>query len=434
VKVGRPTINEQQLRDLFELKAKEYALKYNVSLNNAYTLKAKYKKRAKELANMEHKPSIRGPEGEDRLSKIDELLRSSGIDVEDIAHVNRVRVGTYEVVTKDEEGEAHVHELHVTNVDYVPIQEDRTQDIIRQVPPVVIKPSKRVRAKSKTRRAIIVPDLQGGFRRHGEELEPIHDEQVVDVGLQIIRHTEPDLIVLNGDNLDFPDMSHFAPDSNQFAQVMQATLDRVYEILATMRANAPDARIVWLEGNHEARLRKAIMNYNMAIWGVRRPGTAEDDPFLSIPHIMNLAGLDVEYYSGYPAAAFQINDRLQAIHGHKVRSNGSTAALYAKDEELSTIFGHVHRIEAHSRTNRLGRTITALSFGTWARIDGAVPSYGNGVTDRGDVVQRYENWQNGMGYIEYEEGDKPYQWQAIHIDHQNGYETNFDGKVFRPNE
>jgi hypothetical protein len=95
----------------------------------------------------------------------------------------------------------------------------------------------------------------------------------------------------------------------------------------------------------------------------------------------------------------------------------------------------VHRIESHFRTigERNGpRIVSAHSFGTLARIDGAVPSYGSGENVVGLPVTRYENWQHGVGVVTYQPGDGPYDVDARHIDTANGYATRFDGIEFLP--
>ena len=51
--------------------------------------------------------------------------------------------------------------------------------------------------------AVILPDMQlGYFHQHGGNLEPIHDEQAIEVAMHIIKASKPAQIVLVGDNLD----------------------------------------------------------------------------------------------------------------------------------------------------------------------------------------------------------------------------------------
>ena len=431
---GRPSLTKTQQVDLFNLRAKQYAKKYGVTVGTAYTLKHLYKQKYRRMG-VERQRNHEGVEEAPAIEAVRELLEefaNHGVEIpaELADNVHAMRI--WQMGSRDEDGNPTVTTLR--GVEIRPEDPDFQTDIIREVPPVIIKPSKIARKRSKGDKvAAIVPDLQGGYRNVNGELTPIHDESVVSVGLQIIRDAQPDLILLNGDNLDLAEIGTYTPDSNHFTATLQATLDRVHEILSTMRANAPDAEIVWLAGNHENRLNKQILKHNLPLWGLKRPNSDDDYSWLSVGHLMNLDDIGVTYISGYPANRYLINDRLQVVHGDRVRSNGSTAPVYAKEEELSTIYGHVHRREAFARTNRAGRMIMGLSYGTWADTQGSVPSYGNGVNDEGYVIPRQENWTNGMGIVEFRPGDAPFQEHFIHIDHTEDYQTRWDGKVYKPN-
>lgn len=51
--------------------------------------------------------------------------------------------------------------------------------------------------------------------------------------------------------------------------------------------------------------------------------------------------------------------------------------------------------------------------GTFADISGRVPSYSYATDEQQQVVRHYENWQNGMGVVEY--NDRVHQITPIHI-------------------
>ena len=178
------------------------------------------------------------------------------------------------------------------------------------------------------------------------------------------------------------------------------------------------------------------MQYAERLYGVRQAGTT--DRVLTIPFLLNLAAVECEYKSGYPANHHWINERLKAIHGHTVRAAGKTAAAIVSKDETSTLFGHVHRYEYVARTAqnyRAARYIVAQSFGCLARIDGAVPSYGNGIDEMTDKpITSHENWQHGLGAVYYSDGDTPFDTQQIQIQTFNGYQTRFNGKLYVPNE
>ncbi len=126
---------------------------------------------------------------------------------------------------------------------------------------------------------------------------------------------------------------------------------------------------------------------------------------MSLPFLLRLDEIGVEYIDAYPAGAYWLNDKLRAIHGDKVRSNGSTAAAYTNNTpHISTIFGHVHRQELQSRTifDRLGPIKSvAVSPGCLCRVDGAVPSVNGSTRIDGTPATFYENWQQGIAVISY---------------------------------
>ena len=368
------------------------------------------------------------------LDKISELLERSGIAPEDIQRVEKVRVGTYQMLTKNDEGEAEIHDLEVRNIVYTPKTEYDESLFISQAPPTVIRPTKSRPKTNREETAIILPDIQAGYRKFEDgTLDPFHDVQAIDVCLQIIKDLQPTQVILNGDNLDLPQFGRFNQE-NTYAHTLNPTLEYVHNLLAQIRANSPDSRIVYLAGNHELRLQKYLMQYADKMFGVRQAGTG--DNILTVPFLLNLADIEVQYESGYPANRYYINDRLKAIHGHTVRAAGQTAGAIVRKEDDSTLFGHVHRHEYAARTlqtRRGAQYLIAQSFGCLARIDGVVPSYGNGIDEDGVPVASMENWQHGAGCISYTSGDKPFDAQQIHIRTFDGYETNFNGKTYRPN-
>ena len=391
----------------------------------------KYRVKARKVIEMERNPEqARTPEAD----KLSELFERSGIDPNDILKINRVNL--YQGYIKNDEGEFETTDL--VSVQYVPRPTELTEDMfISQAKPTIIRPTKSTGRKSTAEKlAIVLPDIQAGFRQYEDgSLDPIHDTKALDIALQIIRDTKPDQVILNGDNLDLPQLGRFAQEST-FTQTLNPTLDYVHEFLAKIRANAPDTKIIYLAGNHELRLSKYIMQYAEKLHGVKQAGTTER--VLTIPFLLNLADIDVEYKSGYPAAQYWLNERIKAIHGSTVRPAGKTAAALVNADETSTLFGHIHRQEYAARTAKNfqgARFIIAQSFGCLARIDGAVPSYGNGIDEMTDQpIIAHENWQHGLGAVYYQDGDKPFDTQQITIQTHNGYTTRFNGKIYVPNE
>lgn len=124
--------------------------------------------------------------------------------------------GTYQALIKNAEGEAEIHTLEKHSVKQRPLPE--TLDINRIVPTadrVIIRTS---RAKSKARRNKIlfdVPDIQMGWRmRENGLMEPIYSPEAIDVMLQLAKDIQPDMVVLGGDELDWPEFSRFTSDNH----------------------------------------------------------------------------------------------------------------------------------------------------------------------------------------------------------------------------
>lgn len=249
-----------------------------------------------------------------------------------------------------------------------------------------------------------LPDSQIGYRQlPNGKLDSFHDERAHDLALQLLHDIKPDTVVLLGDYLDFAELSLKHAIEASFLRTTQASIERAYRFLVDVRATVGNkASIVLLEGNHDFRLGGLIEASTKALYGIKRAESLPDDyPLMSVPYLLRLDELGVSYQEGYPANRYPISDYLQAVHGTKVRSNGSTAKAVVDDiSGTSTVFGHVHRREYAERTihtQQGPRTIFAASPGCLCRIDGAVPSVKGGRTSKGHPVSNYENWQQGIG-------------------------------------
>lgn len=385
----------------------------------------KYREKARKVAQMEKEPT---PKNED-IDKLSQLFKRSGIDPNNIQKINRVNV--YQGYMKNPDGDFETIDL--VSAQYVPMPDpvDETE-FLSQADPVIIKPYRGKGRVSKDKTVVVLPDIQAGFRQYddSDELEPIHDPRAIEVALKVINDLKPDKVILNGDNCDFPNFGRFAQE-NTFFQTTNATFNYVHQLLAKIRATVPDSEIIYIAGNHEERLRKTLMQHVPQIRELRIAGTGERP--MTVPFLLNLAELDVEYISGYPAGAYWLTDQLKVIHGDIAKqSGGMTASAYLKREDTSTIYGHIHRQEIAYRTigsKEAGRFIVAASFGCLARIDGAVPSYHSGVDEDGHPMRYVEDWQQGIGVVHLSKLGR-FAIDPIFINTFNDYEAKYQGKQY----
>jgi len=281
--------------------------------------------------------------------------------------------------------------------------------------------AKNKKGKSDWNLAIVLPDTQIGYRKYEDgALDPFHDVHAIDVAMQIVAAMEEehgiDKVVNLGDTLDLPMFGKYATEST-FEGTVNQSLQAGHDYIATQRALAPTAEIVYIDGNHDCRPQRYMTAMAKNAVEVRQVNGGE--VVFSIPHLLNLQSIgNVTHVSGYPADKYYINSRLVARHGSAAASNGSTAMKHVSaNHHESTIYGHSHRMELLYKTHDTSSGPVqngAYSPGCLCRIDGAVPSYKGGTMTNLHPVKQYENWQQGIGIIWYKDnGD--FTIENVHI-------------------
>ena len=107
----------------------------------------------------------------------------------------------YEMVTKDKDGEAHRHALHVFDYPDKAIEGEDTR-FLSQASPTIITSAEIAPRRSKEVITIPINDSHFGYRNENGILVPIPDPKKMDFTLQICQETQPNEIIINGDALD----------------------------------------------------------------------------------------------------------------------------------------------------------------------------------------------------------------------------------------
>lgn len=118
-----------------------------------------------------------------------------------------------------------------------------------------------------------------------------------------------------------------------------------------------------------------------------------------MPRFLALDKLGIEYVGGYPEGEIWLNENVRIHHGQIVRGeSGKTVAVVTNDLRHTEIFGHIHRIEMAMKTNWSyggAKSYAAWSFGCLCSLlPGRVPGF-----------KPRQNWQQGIGIVEFEEGN-----------------------------
>lgn len=311
------------------------------------------------------------------IRTLDDLLEVAQVDRK-AWRVARWRANVWHQASKAEDGRVVVTPLHQVRADLerrvveelVPI--GQWHDPIRRDVEAEVSPC-----------AVLVPDSQHGYRWTPDKryLDPLHDRRACDVVTQLVAKVQPEVIVLLGDMLDLAPWSTKYPRPVALRDTTTPALRELHWQIAQWRAASPGSRIVYVEGNHEARIRKALEE-RLDEASVTRP-VGRDEPLGSVPHLLALDLLDVEYVGPY-GAGWWLWDRVRVVHGTKVRLS---AALAEVTHDL--VMGHIHRVARLGRvidTPDGRRSIVGVSPGCLCRTDGAVPGW-PGAPD----------WQNGVG-------------------------------------
>ena len=242
---------------------------------------------------------------------------------------------------------------------------------------------------------VVLPDAQVGFKKdfNTGKLSPLHDLKAIAVATEIVKEIRPNRLILLGDMLDLPDWSTHYVRSPEFYFTTQPSLDWLASWIAELRPYCNE--MVYIEGNHEKRMIDSIVQNTIQAYGIKPANEPDVPPILSVPYMLGLHKMGVEYVGNYPHGEFYINDNLVCIHGNKVGPKSGQSVMKMLDSpRISVIQGHVHRLEmGHKTVWTHGKTkiYQAISLGTLARIDGIVPGGGT----------RY-NWQQGFGVVEYD--------------------------------
>lgn len=288
----------------------------------------------------------------------------------------------YQGFYKDNEGEAHVVDMESKSFE----PQVDTGDFIRQAAPTIVRPTRRKRPTRSDSVTLAFGDAQ----------IPFHDERALSLALTAITEVQPDNVVLLGDMLDLPMQGRFL-GRPEWANTVQESIDRFHLFLAEIRARHL-GRIAVIHGNHEERMPKMLRRDAAELIGLRRANAEKELGVLTLSYLCRYDELGVEAYTGYPNGRLWLEDNLQAIHGTETKRQGQSAVNYLRKEQVSTLYGHDHRLAVawQTRNTRLGGVAcVAASPGCLARTDGYVPSFAYSVDDMGDFVPRAEDWQQG---------------------------------------
>ncbi len=178
---------------------------------------------------------------------------------------------------------------------------------------------------------------------------PYHDSPTLRGFIEDCRRMAVKAILLNGDVLDFYQLSDFVRDPSK--PRMRDEILKGRQFLEYLRATFPRARIVYKEGNHDERLKRYLAN--------RAPDLLDLED-IRLQKLIRADDYGVEWVEDKRVISV---GKLPVIHGHEYRGGGGVMParwLYLRTGE-SAMMGHLHQPTFYSF-----RTMTGREVGMWS--------------------------------------------------------------------
>lgn len=167
---------------------------------------------------------------------------------------------------------------------------------------------------------------------------PDHDEKALRAVFAWLEDNQPDCLVIGGDFMELASMSQHGGDPNPPS--MNSELDAGRRILYRLRAILPDSKIVYLEGNHETRHERKVINRLPELFGVN-----------TIPELLHLPQLGIHWLKyqemwqpRLPSGNF---GKLYYTHGKWALKHHANKHL--DQYGVSTRYGHTHKPQTFTR-------------------------------------------------------------------------------------
>jgi predicted phosphodiesterase len=205
---------------------------------------------------------------------------------------------------------------------------------------------------------------------------PYHHQKAYNLMLKVGAALNPDCIILLGDYADI----YGANSHGKHAGVLETLEDEVMDVMAGLQELDdvfPDAKKVFLEGNHEYRLERYINSSAPALFGLT-----------SIKDILEMDKRPNWIWIPYgPNQMYQVgNSALWARH----EPLGPTAKASASKAMCSFIHGHTHRIESAYSVGLKGDQFICYSPG-WLGDKRKDKIFG--------YVKQHHQWNLGFSFV-----------------------------------
>lgn len=195
------------------------------------------------------------------------------------------------------------------------------------------------------------------------------DKEALNLAVSFIRDEKPDTIVLNGDILDADNLSDFLRNPVKKDSLL-SEIEATKSFLSILRVICPYANIVFIEGNHEDRLRKLL-------W--KHPIILSLTPNVTFQSILDLDLFRIKWLPYGDQFVYR-----KCVFTHGVKTSKACGVDNIISYGGSGTSGHTHRLTLSGKTV-LGNTFYWVESGCLCNLK---PDYVKGIAD----------WQHGFAF------------------------------------
>lgn len=180
---------------------------------------------------------------------------------------------------------------------------------------------------------------------HDEECDPFWRRVFIDTVLR----TQPDTVILGGDIFDLAEFGRYSVDPREWDIV--GKIKWVHTFLSDIRNSAPDAEIVFIEGNHEHRLLRYLTDNAPALKVL-----LSDLHGWTVPKLLGLDKYEVRYVARADLATFNKSNVVKELSkNHEVFHNCFLVDHFpdGRNKGLPGVNGHHHQHVVHSQYSHI---------------------------------------------------------------------------------
>ncbi len=200
-----------------------------------------------------------------------------------------------------------------------------------------------------------------------------------------------------GDGPDFDSLSNFDVKHPEWSSTVNEGLRTMRVLLSERLEAAGWPAADYLEGNHEFRLQKFLLNKAPALFDLKRADMPTDAPsVLSVRSLLGLPSLGMKLATSelgaYPYPMVTVAPSFVAAHGWIVRAGGGNSARASIERMNSSLAtGHTHRLASVSvtRWDDVGTPHIYAAVETGTMADG-----------RGLGFVKHPDWQPGFATVQ----------------------------------